>query len=115
MSQFDANGTNLINVTIQYDVFNRRVSNSGYSINYFVYDTDDVVLALNMAAWAAVNYTALRWTKFWPTRKPTTGALGAQGSFLQRPRPGRPCRRAIQPHLGLLWLKQVPIRVSRLR
>ncbi|MEX2139421.1 MAG: RHS repeat-associated core domain-containing protein [Pirellulales bacterium] len=48
MKQYDANNTLLKDISLQYDVFNRRVSKTVNTTasTYFVYDTDDVVLAL---------------------------------------------------------------------
>ena len=56
LSEFNSAGTNVKNVVYAYDVFNRRVIKGidpdggapqyTYDYTYFVYDTDDIVLAL---------------------------------------------------------------------
>jgi RHS repeat-associated protein len=56
LSEFNSAGTNFKNVVYAYDVFNRRVIKGidpdggapqyTYDYTYFVYDTDDIVLAL---------------------------------------------------------------------
>ena len=53
---FAAKGSHQSTFTFQYDVFNRRVVKSGHLVNYFAYDTDDVLFALNSAGTVRNRY-----------------------------------------------------------